>query len=280
MKKILITFLLLLLPFDMLAHQHNKNNVIVKDLGSEISIISNGLPNHETGSFPNSKNPNSILKQAHNFKVTKSPEKLGNKTAVTGRYFFGVALNGIPFDPGTAECYGTRRGSRPPRNCEWKEEAIYQGKGQLGLDYNNAHVQPDGTYHYHGVPTAHIENMDKDSDLKLVGYAADGFKILFSDSGKYKPSYKLKSGTRPNGPSGNYDGKYTQDYELIANYGNLDQCNGTEIDGKYVYFLTKDFPYIPRCWVGKPDDSFSKQMNNGNRGQGRRPSRRMPPRRF
>lgn len=30
----------------------------------------------------------------------------------------------------------------------------------------------------------------------------------------------------------------------------MDECNGATIDGEYAYFLTEEFPFIPRCHVG------------------------------
>src|SRR5687767_7646932 len=36
-------------------------------------ITSNGIPNHDTGAFPNRRNPNSIRPQAYAFRVTAKP---------------------------------------------------------------------------------------------------------------------------------------------------------------------------------------------------------------
>ena len=59
---------------------------------------------------------------------------------------FGIALNGVLLDPGTAEFYmGDRR-------ADWNYEAL-SGSVLLGLDRNHGHVQPNGSYHYHGLPT-------------------------------------------------------------------------------------------------------------------------------
>ncbi|HCK32764.1 MAG: hypothetical protein CMH32_05610 [Micavibrio sp.] len=252
---------------------------ITKD-GAYLKITSNGIPNHQTGQFPNSDNPNAIQAQNHEYRVAASPHKAGRVTQMRGQPF-GVAINGIPFDPGTAECYGQQRGGRPGNMavCEWREEAIVNGRGQLGLDSSNAHVQPDGTYHYHGIPNGLVLSVPSNNDLIMVGYAADGFGVYVSKSARFKPSYQLKPGTRPSGPGGHYSGKYTQDYTYIAQSGDLDECNGySDASGNYAYILTKDFPFIPRCWVGTPDESFERQpLNSGGRQsrEGRRPP---PPR--
>ena len=168
-----------------------------------------------------------------------------------------------------------------------REEAIVNGKGQLGLDQNNAHVQPTGTYHYHGVPHGLLDVLPR-GDLVHVGYAADGFKMMVSRSGKYESSYRLKSGTRSSGPGGSYTGKYTADFDYKAGSGDLDQCNGADVNGEYVYFLTEAFPFAPRCLMGEANSSFARR--GGVQGAGAQNSRerwphgsnhrRPPPHRF
>ena len=57
---------------------------------------------------------------------------------------FGVAVNGVVFDPGAAEWF-----NRDPRSG-WQYEPL-AGKINLGVDESFAHVQPNGAYHYHGM---------------------------------------------------------------------------------------------------------------------------------
>ena len=53
-------------------------------------------------------------------------------------------------------------------------------KVNLGLDCNNAHVQPTGKYHYHGSPTLYLQNANIPANqMTLVGYAADDFPIYY-----------------------------------------------------------------------------------------------------
>ncbi len=243
-----------------------KTRVSIAQKDGYLIIQSNGIPNHTTGQFPNRNNPHAISAQQHSYRVTASPKPSGRMTEMRVQPF-GVALNGVPFDPGTAECYGQPRGGRPGSACEWRQEAIVRGKGTLGLDGSNAHVQPNGAYHYHGIPHGLVASSGGSGDLVHVGYAADGFKMVVSRSGAYTPSYILKSGTRPDGPGGRYDGTYTEDYEYISGLGNLDQCNGTVINGEYMYVLTDAFPNIPRCWVGTPNQSFARHTAGGQSGQ-------------
>ena len=204
-------------------------------------IVSNGLPNHETGEFPNSCNPNTISAQNHSFRVVLDPIYEETATPVKRP---GIALNGVVIEPGTAE-----------RNGSWSYEA-FQDVLDLGLDFNNAHVQPTGNYHYHGAPIGLIELLDDGSDLVQVAWAADGHPMYYSLSGAYESGYQLKTGTRPD-IGGTYDGTYTQDFEYNEALGDLDDCNGKTIDGTYSYIVTDSFPYYPRCMHGTPDDSFA-----------------------
>ncbi|MDX1738654.1 MAG: YHYH protein, partial [Alphaproteobacteria bacterium] len=164
----------------------------------------------------------------------------------------------------------------------------------LGMDDNNAHVQPNGTYHYHGLPTGLIESWSPNIHSPVVGYAADGFPIyaLFGheDSSGNGPvreltsSWRIKSGGRPesgNGPGGKYDGRFVEDYEYIDGAGDLDHNNGRFVknqdypDGIYAYFLTTSFPFIPRFFAGTPDESFIRHPKGG--GMRQRPDGRRPP---
>lgn len=226
-------------------------------------ITSDGLPNHETGNFPNPGNPHTISEQDHSYRVLMNPVYTGT---VTNAPIPGVALNGIPLEPGTAERY---------QDTEWAIEAFdVDGTPGLGIDWSNAHVQPDGTYHYHGSPEGLLESalLDQSGDLIQLAWASDGFPIYYSQSNAYDASWQLKSGARPSGPGGTYDGTYTQDFEYVAGSGDLDECNGIFIDGSYAYILTDHFPYIQRCVKGTPDSSFERfgggQGPQGNTGTG------------
>ena len=69
-------------------------------------------------------------------------------------------------------------------------------------DANNAHPQPDGTYHYHGNPKA-LFDQNAMSQSPVIGFAADGFPIFGSyidDNGQIRTvtsSFQLLSGSRP-----------------------------------------------------------------------------------
>jgi hypothetical protein len=225
----------------------NGSVVTITDDGTYRYIKSNGLPNHETGEFPGRGNPHTISAQEISYRVPMEPVYSAESTPVRR---LGVALNGIFFEPGTAETWNGDQ--------NWRIEAIQAGERALGLDENYAHVQPTGAYHYHGVPTALVAQIAAQNadDQLLVGYAADGHGIYYSQAGVYTPSYQLRSGTRDSGPGGTYDGTYTSDYQYLANSGDLDDCNGKWVNGEYRYFLTDTYPYQPRCLHGVADPSF------------------------
>ena len=242
-------------------------------------ITANGIPNHAHGQFPNRGNPNTISAQQYTFRMPLHPQ-INKEITPLGMNPFGVALNGVPFDPGAAEWWNN------DPNSGWQYEAL-SGKINLGMDANNAHVQPNGAYHYHGLPIGLIEKLGDGKKMLMVGYAADGFPIYVqygyadaknpkSEIKKLRSSYHLKEGKRPSGPGGTYDGTFVEDYVYIADSGDLDQCNGRfgvtpeYPDGTYHYFITSEFPFIPRCFRGTPDDSF-KRRGPGPRGPRGRP---------
>ncbi|MEM7466389.1 MAG: YHYH protein [Pseudomonadota bacterium] len=242
---------------------------------------SDGSPDHATGQFPNRNNPNAIRNVKRTYRVAISPTKQASPLMVE-RAAFGIALNGVIFDPATAEFWGGQR------HGEWNFEALH-GQLNLGIDQNNAHVQPDGTYHYHGLPNGFIDQYkDYKARPLLLGYAADGYPIYanygyenaLSDTSnvrKLTSSYKIKNGLRPSGPGGRYDGRFTADWEFSEGSGDLDRCNGrTGVTpeypaGTYYYVITDAFPFIPRCWFGLPDASFQKQAIEGNATRRGRP---------
>lgn len=261
------------------AEDASKVSITVE--GDTRVIRANGLPDHATGQFPNRGNPNRIAPQNYAFRVPAKPKSADKVTPLVFQAF-GIAVNGVVFDPGAAEWW------QDDRNSGWQYEPL-SGAINLGVDKNNAHVQPNGAYHYHGLPTALLERLTGGRPtIALVGWAADGFPIYAqwdrsdpkntnSALQKMKSSYRLKKGTRPGGPGGAYDGSFVADYEYVAGTGDLDECNGHVAitpefpEGIYHYHLTDEWPVIPRVYRGTPDDSFKR------RGPPPRGRRRGPP---
>lgn len=289
----------------VLAREDAKNKVNIELRGDYRYIASNGIPVHETGQFPNRGNPNAIREQGYSYRVPVKPEIADETTSVYGQPF-GVAINGIPFDPGTAEIWskgGRTRlqgGGAHKQKDLWNYDAL-SGKINLGIDTSNAHVQPSGAYHYHGIPEGMVKEIAKQKNkagMVLVGYAADGFPIYselaYADAAdaesklrKMKPSFQLKEGKRPGGdkaPSGIYDGTYIQDFEYVKGLGDLDECNGrTGVtpeypEGTYYYVLTESYPMIPRAFRGTPDKSFERRRGGRPGGPDGDDERRPPPR--
>ncbi|MDP1579986.1 MAG: YHYH protein [Candidatus Didemnitutus sp.] len=245
------------------------STVSIKIVGNNRVVTANGLPDHDTVRFPNRDNPNPIREQRYRYTMPAAPKANDQPTPLV-RQPFGVALNGVLFDPSTAAYW------QEDRNSGWH----YEAKGNafsLGLDVNNAHVQPNGAYHYHGIPTALLKRLSGDKpQLTLVGWAADGFPIYAawghrvaddatSEVVRLRSSYQLKPGPRPGTdgqPDGVHDGIFEEDFVFVAGSGDLDECGGRVgvtpefPNGTYYYVLTDDFPFVPRAFRGTPDPSF------------------------
>ena len=255
----------------------NKNNRV---------IISNSIPNHMVGMFGQglgSLNPNTIMEQSETYTITTNPVMNGFFTPLLNisesnpgpEYSFGLLLNGVELDPVAAEPFPHSGNLLDVNNnWVWNKEAL---NVNIGLDCNNAHVQPNGKYHYHATPTLYLENNISNDSMCLIGYAADGFpiyyKYAYSEANNSNStieimtsSYRLKSGNRPgdgiSAPCDEYSGVYSNDYEYIFGLGTLDEANGRigvtpdYPSGTYYYIITDDFPGIPRYFKGTPSIDF------------------------
>ncbi|MEM8507978.1 MAG: YHYH protein [Bacteroidota bacterium] len=238
--------------------------------GTTRSIRLNGIADHLVGQFPNSGNPNTIVEVVENYTMTTAPELAANSTFGQG-YTMAVYFSGVIGEPYTAEFF---IGSDGTLNREWNITTL-QNQVPLGLDCNNAHVQPTGRYHYHGSPSNYVSQQGIDgSAMVKIGYAADGFpiyyKYAYADDGTtivaLSSGYQLRTTERGgdgiSAPDGCPNGLYFQDYEFVAGLSSLDECNGRfgktpESDNEYFYVVTDNFPSAPLCFSGTPDDSFS-----------------------
>jgi len=243
-------------------------------------IQSNGIPAHSTGDFPNSNDPFAISAQTHAFTIPLDPVANTSLTPIVheGFWNFGVALNGVPFDPAGPFWKGDPA-------TGWQFEVMStQARPFLGLDQNNAHVQPGGGYHYHGIPHGlirHLALLQPDMPaMLLLGYSADGFPVYaplghaiaddpHSPLIRLTSGYRIKPGFRQSGPKQMYDGFFVQDYEFIKGAGDLDAANGRFgvtpqfPQGTYYYALTDMYPFIPRLFRGTPDRSFRHSRGPG-----------------
>ena len=266
----------------------------------------NGIPNHEVGNFPNINCPNTITEQNINRTFSLNPEIVSEEGQSVGGPggVIAYALNSVKFDPGTAgRCNDDGVCSLAQGNGQWNIEALGHETFDFGDDMNHAHVQPNGAYHYHGMPDLLIDFLDEGESMLLVGWASDGFPIYaeygYSDACdnnsqiiELQSSWRLKEIpdlNRPEilteltgGPGGGQTdlnipitmGAFTQDFEYIEGLGDLDQCNGRVgvtpefPEGIYYYMVTNEFPYFSRCLKGNFE---SGNGNGGGNGGGNPP---------
>ncbi|MCI2229126.1 YHYH protein [Polaribacter sp. MSW13] len=256
--------------------------------GTTRTITSNSIPNHMVGLFgggQGSLNPNAISEQSESYNIPLNPvlsttltpllSTTGQGVNVGPQYSFGVLLNGVELDPVAAEPFPHEGIMSANVNWEWNLEAL---NVNLGLDCNNAHVQPTGKYHYHGSPILFLQDLNiPTNQMSLIGYAADGFPIYYkyayttaTDNSsiviEMTSSYQLKSGNRTGdgitAPCDIYNEIYSNDYEFVNGLGTLDEANGrTGVTpeypaGTYYYVITDDFPSIPRYFRGTPSNDF------------------------
>jgi hypothetical protein len=256
--------------------------------GSQRILSGNGIPNHEVGTFPNNNNPNTIREINVNKRFTLCPEIISESglEIVGPALAIAYAINSVKFDPGTAgRCNDLGECSLAQGQGNWNIEALGHDTFNFGDDMNHAHVQPNGEYHYHGMPELLIEFLGDNQGMTLIGWASDGFPVYarygYSNTNDSNstiksliPSYRLKlqpdsnrpmvltslaggpgqGNTSPNTPIAM--GAFTQDYEYVEGLGDLDQCNGRfgvtpEFpSGIYYYVVTDDFPFFTRCLKG------------------------------
>jgi hypothetical protein len=240
--------------------------------GSTRTLSGNGIPDHPvtTGNFAT---PISAQSLTVNMPLAPSAATATTELMKTAS---GYVLNSVKLDPGTdGSCAGTATSTANGGGCvaaggrdPWVLEAI-GGAFAFGTDESNAHVQPNGQYHYHGVPEGYVTKAAKGVAMTLVGFAIDGFPIYArygyntasnASSGikTVKPSWQKKATPDAGRPSTTVFpmGTFTSDYQYVAGSGDLDECNGrTGVTpeypaGTYHYYITDTFPFIQRCIKG------------------------------
>lgn len=142
------------------------------------NLTGNGIPDHAvtSGDFAT---PISAQNLAIAF--PRVGTVAASNTTLT-RQPYGYALNSVKFDPGTdGTCASSATSTAPGGGCvaamgrdPWNLEAM-GGAFVFGTDENNAHVQPNGQYHYHGMPETTIAKAGQ--AMILVGFAMDGFPM-------------------------------------------------------------------------------------------------------
>jgi len=236
-------------------------------------LTANGIPDHAVGSFPNDNNPNTIAEQTVSVSYTLTPTTSDTTTSLGGPAGAqGYVLNGVKIDASTAgSCDDSGDScSLIDNSGSWNIEALGQSAFNFGTDVNNAHVQPGGSYHYHGMPEGFIEKQGgNESVMTLIAWAADGFPIYArygysvaddatSALASMNGSYQLISNVSASRPSAQIYamGTFAQDWEYVEGSGDLDECNGRvgvtpEFPGGiYHYYATDSYPYFQRCVKG------------------------------
>lgn len=257
---------------------------------SQRVVYSNNYPSHNF-CYVSTRIPEPYYRV---YKFDLNPKLSGITTSITranGRpaNFFGIALNGVYMMPAPATPFIFVDTNTGEYNWDWVFEPttnIGSGRDMVKLDCASAHVNSNTGYHYHGNMYEYVEGLKPGISTTTtipeeplqVGWAGDGFPIVYKfgpdkdgNMKEMKPSFQLKSGTRPgdgsSAPCGPYSGKYTNDFEYASGKGDLDECNGfeapitlTTAQGvqtfEYYYVVTADFPQISRCMKGNFSTAF------------------------
>jgi len=240
----------------------------------ERTLSANGIPDHEVGTFPNSHNPNAITEQTVSANYALSPTETTTATTLGGPSgATGYVLNGVKIDANTAgSCDDSGSScSLIDNSGGWHIEALGQTSFNFGTDDNNAHVQPGGSYHYHGMPEGFVTKQGGNSTtMTIIGWAADGFPIyarygysVASDAASslkaMTGSYQLVSDVSASRPSTDVYplGTFAEDWQYVEGSGDLDECNGRVgvtpefPQGIYHYYATDSYPYFQRCVKGE-----------------------------
>jgi hypothetical protein len=204
-----------------------------------VYINSTGVPSYDIGPWLDG-NPAVATDRAWLFRIPLNPqEELGTKTT-TPLGAIGVWVNGVPlFNAEDAHSYNNQG--------VWNQNAVVNEAA--GMDAALGHPAPVmgggmvgsyvvGIYHHHQQSPALRAQLGDDSSTHspILGYGFDGFPVYgpygfanVDGSGgvvRMRSSYQLRTGTRPSGPGGIYDGTYIEDFEYVAGSGDLDQYNG------------------------------------------------------
>ena len=261
-------------------------DVTITATDTTCTITSNDIPNHDFNDA-NATFATNVAEISKEFELPINPSLANSTTELELGVVNVVLLNGVVVDILPAACYdiGDEPLGMEMIGCggdqidnPWRYDPM-SPLNSFGTDSHNAHVQPDGTYHYHGNPVALFAQdcTTAISASPVIGFAADGFPVYGScieggngDIVEVSSSWSLKSGARqtvasyttPSGGTGNvdsnnYDGQFRGDYEYTANQGDLDECNGMTVDDQYGYYVTNTFPWIVNCYKGTVQSSFS-----------------------
>lgn len=185
--------------------------------------------------------------------IPATPLVATQKTPLSMQYENAILLNGVKLNTLSQKCY---------------QDGGYVECTQSDTPWRLNPLSPinsfgTGSHHDHKYIHRITNSFSKNGKKPVIlGYAVDGFAIVSPyvvEDGKVrkvKASYRLKRGSREAidgiNPGGEYNGKFRDDYEYIQGLGDLDECNGMFVEGKYMYYVTEEFPYALNCFKGTP----------------------------
>ena len=143
---------------DVVFSANWSDNVSISVNQDTITFSSDGVPNHEVGTYPRPGGEATV--DPYNLAITMPVEPvLADEPTTTNMGPIGIAISGAafynPYDGGGVFAIGT-----------------------VDLDACNAHPSPQNHYHYHGVPYCITDELDTDGQHSvLIGYLMDGFPI-------------------------------------------------------------------------------------------------------
>ena len=124
---------------------------------TEHRLTSNGIPDHDTDTFPGLTNPNSILLQSYYVNIPKFPVIVTEPICLPSNTPIAFAKNGIPiFSP-----YNSNG------------ENVVEGQNSERFDVCDGHPNKTGKYHYHQTPDC----LYAGGNDEFIGVALDGFPI-------------------------------------------------------------------------------------------------------
>lgn len=187
-------------------------NVMVEETAEHWLVLSDGLPDHPTGEFPNPHNPNTIKKQNYRFVIPRQPQQAERPTPLPMGPI-GVAINGVPFyNPYTRE----------------GNDAV---DGPFAEVFDSCCGHPDqmGRYHYHQYPVC-VKSPFKEAPGEhspIIGYAFDGFAIYGPHDEGGKPPTDLDECNGHSDSQRGYHYHVTSKFPYIlgAYRGVVDQAN-------------------------------------------------------
>ena len=274
--------------FTSTANDASNGNVlngalIVTTDGQFCTLESNAIPNHDVSVNTNFANETGEV--ANRYVIPVQPELTADPTDL-GPNTHAIMLNGVVWEAFPAACFNQGDGQLGSEAIGCGPDLVdhpwrYNVGSELNvfrLDDYSAHSQGDGLYHYHGTPQAlYTMECAGIEDSPVIGFARDGFPIFgpcFTDADgtvrAAQSSFQLKTGVREDVEdyltpyrvggvaSDEYNGQFINDFEFVDGSGDLDRCNGMEVDDQYGYYITGEFPYVLSCFSGTPSDDFGR----------------------